>query len=64
MANWTYQDGFILAYCDAGNVLCAIPAQPMFGFLADLLNANERLSNLILEGYGVVQPVRSVGMVI
>jgi len=52
MTNWTYASGRLEARNTVGALLLAIPAAPMWAFLADLLNVNRALSQLILTGYG------------
>lgn len=52
MTNWIYSNGQLEARNEAGALLLAIPAAPMWAALADLFNANQRLSRLLLAGYG------------
>lgn len=52
MTNWTYASGRLEARNDSGVVLLAISAEPTFAALADLFNANQRLSRLLLAGHG------------
>lgn len=52
MTNWTYVSGRLEARNGAGSLLLAIPAEPMWAPLADLFNVNQRLSRLLLAGYG------------
>lgn len=48
MANWTYTNGRLEARDENATLLCTLEAQPDQAVLADLLNANERLSDLLV----------------
>lgn len=50
MTNWTYASGRLEARNQAGALLLVIQAAPMWAPLADLFNANQRLSRLLLAG--------------
>ncbi len=52
MVTWSYTSGCISAHNDASTLLCAIPASAVWVPLADILNANQQLSQLLLAGYG------------
>lgn len=52
MTNWTYASGQLEARNQAGALLLVIPAAPMWAPLADLFNANQSLSRLLLAGHG------------
>ncbi len=53
MTIWTYTSGHHLATNDAGLQLLAIPAAPVWAPLADLLNANPPLSQILLAGHEI-----------
>lgn len=53
MANWTYANGRLEARNRAGVLLLIIPAAPIWACLADLFNANQRLSRVLLDGFGL-----------
>jgi hypothetical protein len=52
MTNWIYTSGRLEARNQAGVLLLVIQAAPMWAPLADLFNANQRLSRLLLAGHG------------
>jgi hypothetical protein len=52
MITWSYTSGHIQAHSAAQALLCTIPATAMWAPLADILNANQQLSQLLLAGYG------------
>lgn len=53
MTTWTHKLGHLVAHDDAGGVLLRLQADPSFAPLADLLNANQGLGRVLLEGYGL-----------
>ena len=53
MVSWQYLGGHLVARNDAGALLLAIPAAPMFEPMTDILNASPGLSRVILAGYGI-----------
>lgn len=52
MTNWTYASGWLEARNEAGALRLLIPAEPIWAPLADLLNVNQPLSQLLLAGDG------------
>lgn len=52
MTNWNYASGQLEARNETGALLLVIPAESMWAPLADLFNANQHLSRLLLAGYG------------
>ena len=52
MTTWIYERGHLVAIDDAGGVLVELQADRVFSPLADLLNACQELSRLLLAGYG------------
>lgn len=53
MTTWIYVRGHLVAFDDAGGVLVKLHADRVFSPLADLLNACQELSRLLLSGYGL-----------
>lgn len=53
MTTWTYASGRLKARNEVGALLLVIPAEPIWATLAHLLNVNQRLSRLLLAGYGL-----------
>ncbi len=54
MTEWTYICGQLEARTHTGMLVLVIQAEPLWASLADLFNADERLSRVLLAGYGVV----------
>lgn len=54
MTTWTYASGRLEARNQAGVLLLALQAEPLWAPLADLFNVNQQLSRLLLRHYGYV----------
>lgn len=59
MTEWTYTRGQLEALNHTGMLVLVIQAEPLWASLADLFNADQRLSRVLLAGYGVVEKLAS-----